>query len=67
MTEPTQRTLQDCVEQYTELIEFHTRTKRRWQWIAVASGVAGLGLGVALGATLRAQPSRGSSRERGTR
>lgn len=47
------RTLQECVDQYTQLIRFSTQTKRRWQWIAAISGAAGLSIGASLAVALR--------------
>lgn len=38
-----------CRAEYTEYREFAAQTQRRWRWIAAISGVAGLGVGVAVG------------------
>lgn len=38
-----------CRAEYTEFREYTAKTQRRWRWIAAISGLAGLGIGVAVG------------------
>jgi hypothetical protein len=40
---------EECRRAYAEFRELATKTERRWQWVAAISGVAGLGLGAAMG------------------
>ena len=38
-----------CRQAYAEFRELATKTERRWRWIAAITGVAGIGLGAAVG------------------
>ena len=38
-----------CRQAYAEFRELSTKTERRWRWIAAITGVAGVGLGAAVG------------------
>lgn len=42
-------TADECRAAYAEFRELAVQTERRWHWIAVITGVAGIGLGAAVG------------------
>jgi hypothetical protein len=40
---------EECRVAYAEFRELAARTERRWRWIAAITGVAGIGVGAAVG------------------